>query len=266
MTKYTIPTVMVRNESLPFIEIKEGAWKSYSVRTHSHEELSIGFVEGGSSTITCKALKFKMQAGQSILIPPGIIHLCQPDDLCKFWFTIFYIAPHWFETAFKIELDRVKPQISPIDQQTLEKKDRFLALFKTKSDPLEIESAAILFFGNLMYTSFDMKPLKLSPTASQTELEKIKHYMDQNFSDQVQLDDLARISGMTKFSLLRRFKTHYKLSPHAYIINKRINYAKQLLLEGKTVAHTAVTCGFFDQSHFVKAFRQYVGIAPIDYK
>ncbi|WP_363321037.1 AraC family transcriptional regulator [Desulfobacula sp.] len=34
----------------------------------------------------------------------------------------------------------------------------------------------------------------------------------------------------------------------------------------KTVARTAVTCGFYDQSHFVKTFRQYVGIAPIDYK
>lgn len=266
MTQNTVPTAMVRNAGLPFIEIKEGDWKSYSVRTHSHEELSIGFVEGGSSTITCKALKFKMKARQSILIPPGIIHLCRPDDLCKFWFTIFYIAPHWFEAAFKIKLDRVKPQTSPLDHQTLEKRDWFLDVFKTESDPLEIESAAILFLGHFMFSCFDMNPLTLASAESQTGLEEIKHYMDQNFRDQVQLDDLARISGMTKFSLLRRFKTHYKLSPHAYIINKRINYAKQLLLEGKTVAHTAVTCGFFDQSHFVKTFRHYVGIAPINYK
>ncbi|MBU3953186.1 MAG: helix-turn-helix transcriptional regulator [Proteobacteria bacterium] len=56
------------------------------------------------------------------------------------------------------------------------------------------------------------------------------------------------------------------MSPHAYLINQRINHAKQLLLEGRTVADSAAACGFFDQSHFVKTFRQYMGIAPINYK
>lgn len=266
MTENDIPTAMVRNEGLPFIEVKEGAWKSYSIREHSHDELAIGFVEKGGSTITCNTLEFKIKEGQSILIPPGTIHLCRPDDLRRYRFTMLYIDPDWFKAAFKIEPAGIKPQIKPLDDQAVEEKDRFLALFKTGSDPLDMEVAAILFLGNFMFGSFDIQTLKLPSIDGQTELEGIRDYMDQNFSEQIQLDDLARISGMTKFSLLRKFKAYYKLSPHVYIINKRINLAKQLLLEGKTVARTAVTCGFFDQSHFAKTFRQYVGIAPVDYK
>ncbi|MBU3953187.1 MAG: AraC family ligand binding domain-containing protein [Proteobacteria bacterium] len=92
---------MIRNNHLPFIEIKEGAWEDYSIRHHSHEELQIGFVEKGSSVITCKTLALKMKADQSILIPPDMIHLCRPDDAGKFKFTILYIAPDWFEAAFE---------------------------------------------------------------------------------------------------------------------------------------------------------------------
>ena len=265
-TKNTVPTSMVRNNGLAFIEIKEGAWKNYPIRNHSHEELQIGFVERGSSTITCKTLEFKMKAEQAILIPPGIIHLCQPDDMSKFKFTILYITPHWFEDVFKLDVSKLKPQTTQLDQQVVGNKDLFLASFKSESDPLIMESMAIMFLGNFIFSCFDMQPLKMPSTQRQTELAQVKNYMDHNFGELIQLDDLAKISGMTKFSLLRKFKSRYKLSPHAYLINQRINHAKQLLLQGKTVAMTAVTCGFFDQSHFVKTFRQYVGIAPIDYK
>jgi AraC-like DNA-binding protein/mannose-6-phosphate isomerase-like protein (cupin superfamily) len=266
MTEPPAPTTMVRNAGLPFMEIKEGTWKGYSVRTHSHEELTLGFVEKGGSTITCNALEFKIKEGQSILIPPGMIHLCRPDDLNRYRFTMLYMDPRWFETAFKIEPAKIRPRIRPMDPPALEEKERFLASFKTGDDPLDLESRAILFLGNFMSGGFGMKGLTPPLTGGRAELEAVRQYMDQNFSDQIQLDDLARISGMTKFSLLRRFKARYQLSPHAYLINKRIHLARQLLLEGNTVASTAVTCGFFDQSHFVKTFRQYVGISPMDYK
>jgi len=266
MAKNTIPTSMIRNSCLPSIEIKEGAWENYPVRNHSHEELQIGFVEKGSSVITCKALAFKMKADQSILIPPGVIHLCQPDEASKFKFTILYIAPRWFETEFKLDVTTLKPQVCPLDPQTIENKKQFLALFKSENDPMIMESVAIMFVGNILFNYFDTQPSKKPLTQGQNELTAIRGYLDQHYGELIQLDDLADISGMTKFSLLRKFKAHYRLSPHAYLINQRINHAKQFLLDGETVAMTAVTCGFFDQSHFVKTFRQYVGIAPIDYK
>jgi AraC-like DNA-binding protein len=223
-------------------------------------------VEKGGSTITCSGLEFKIKEGESILIPPGMIHLCRPDDLNRYRFTMLYMDPCWFEAAFKIDPAGIRPRIRAMDHPAIEEKDRFLASFKTGGDPLDLESRAILFLGNFMSGGFGMKGLEAPSTGSRTELEKVRQYMDENFSDPIQLDGLARISGMTKFSLLRRFKARHQLSPHAYLINKRIHLARQLLLEENTVASTAVTCGFFDQSHFVKTFRQYVGITPMEYK
>lgn len=248
------------------MEIKEGAFEDYSVRSHSHNELQIGFVEKGSSKITCKTLAFDMQPDQTILIPPGVVHLCQPDEPGRFKFTILYIDTGWFETAFKINVGRLKPQTAQLDRRAIKTRDRFIKLFRTGDDPLCLESEAIMFLGDSILCRLDLQPEKEFFPQKNNELLRVKTYIDENFQEQIQLDHLAGIAEMTKFSLLRKFKVLYKLTPHACLINLRINHAKQLLLQGNTVAQTAVTCGFFDQSHFVKTFRQYVGIAPINYK
>jgi len=261
-----LPTSMVRKKGLNFLEIKEGAWGDYSTRKHSHEELQIGFVERGSSRITCKNLAFEMKSEQAILIPPDIVHLCEPDDRGKFKFTILYIVPNWFEKTFKLEVSNLEPQIALLDKQGVKNIDRFLDSFKSEIDPLAMESLVIMFLGGFIFSYFKIQPSKITSVPKESKLSQIKEYMDQHFNEPIQLDDLAEISDMSKFSILRKFKTQFKVSPHAYLINKRINHAKQLLINGETVAATAVTCGFFDQSHFVKAFRQYVGIAPVDYK
>jgi AraC-like DNA-binding protein len=257
---------MLRNKGLPFIEIKEGVSGDYAVRHHSHEEVQIGFVEHGSSLITCKALSFEMKSGQAILIPPGIIHLCRPDVADQFRFTIVYIAKDWFEIAFKMDVSRLRPQTASPDQKALKEKDRFMALFKTETDPMILESDTIWFIGHFMFAWFDTGSLMKPALQRKTALLQVKEHMDLNFRDPIQLDDLSGLSGINKFSLLREFKRHYKMSPHAYLINQRINHAKQLLLRGETVASTAADCGFFDQSHFVKTFRNYVGISPVEYK
>ena len=86
---------------------------------------------------------------------------------------------------------------------------------------MNMESMAIMFLGGFIFRSFDLQPLKEDSSPGQTELATTKKFIDEKFSEAVQLDDLVRISGMSKFSLLRRFKKQYKLAPHAYLVNKR---------------------------------------------
>ena len=179
------------------------------------------------------------------MIPPDIIHLCQPDKANSFKFTILYILKDWFEAAFRIDLGRLKPQTSQLDPQTMQDKERFMSSFKSESDAMNMESMAIMFLGGFIYRCFDLEPLKEDSSPGQTELATIKKFIDEKFSEAVQLDDLVRISGMSKFSLLRRFKKKYKLAPHAYLVNKRVNHAKQLLLEGHTVCPGRCKLRFF---------------------
>lgn len=261
-------TTIIRNRHLPFIEFKEGDRSIYAVRKHSHEEISVGFVEKGSSRISCKTLQFELNVNQVILIPPDITHLCQPDDMDNFIFKMLYIDPLWLFSVFNINSRSLTPQFAQLDNSCIEKKDRLLSSFIDIDDPLRVESETAIFIGELLYDVFKVdKPGSGSQRIKKnTNISTIKTYIDKNFTKEIHLDDLANLYGKSKFSLLRKFKSVYNLTPHAYLLNKRINKSKRLLQDGETVAQTAVMCGFFDQSHFIKLFRQYVGMNPIDYK
>jgi AraC-like DNA-binding protein len=246
--------------------LKEGAQSIYAVRKHSHEEISVGFVEKGSSRISCETLRFELNVNHAIFIPPDTTHLCQPDDINKFVFKMIYIDPLWFFSVFNLNVRSLLPQIAHLDNHYIEKKDRFLSSFIDLDDPFQAESEAVIFIGELLYDVFKIEKSRPPRIKKQTDVSIIKTYINENFTQEIRLDDLADLYGKSKFSLLRKFKAVYNLTPHAYVLNKRINKSKRLLQKGETVAQTAAMCGFFDQSHFIKSFRQYVGMNPIDYK
>ncbi|MCP3923192.1 MAG: AraC family transcriptional regulator [Desulfobacterales bacterium] len=262
-----ISTLIIRNKLIPYIEIKSGAEDIYSVRKHSHKELSVGFIEGGSSKITCKELEFILNVNQSIIIPPETVHLCEPDDPLKFNFRMIYISKDWFDETFGVNSGNLKPCQVTLNDSTLELINKFIEIFDNELDGLKIESETIKFLDEIFFNVFSItENIVDNKDSKNLTVEPLKDYIDLNFKEEIRLDDLTEITNENKFKIIREFNKKYRLTPHAYLINKRIEYAKDLLLAGSSVAETAVSSGFFDQSHFIKTFRNFIGVNPIDYK
>ena len=97
-------------------------------------------------------------------------------------------------------------------------------------------------------------------------ISEIKEYLNENYLKDIMLDDLAKIAHVSKYYLIRKFNDCYGLSPHQYITNLRINYSKKLLKNKKDFADIAIESGFYDQSHFIKCFKEYTGVTPMKYK
>ena len=78
---------------------------------------------------------------------------------------------------------------------------------------------------------------------------------------------LAAHCGISEVYFRRIFLNKFGVSPKEYMINLRINYAKQLLQSGQcSVAQTAELCGYFETSHFSREFSKRVGMSPKEYK
>ena len=80
--------------------------------------------------------------------------------------------------------------------------------------------------------------------------------------DVVTLDALARELGTHPSHLVRVFRRDYGLPPHRYVVGRRLDRARRLLLEGMTVADVAAATGFHDQSHLTRHFRALLGTTP----
>lgn len=261
-------TRIYRHPALPFLELKTGAEERYAVRPHSHEELSVGFVEQGSSRIICEHLQFRLNIHDAILIPPHVVHLCKPEDPDNYRFQMLFLDAGWVKNTFNTDPFALAPATTGLSQQDRDAKTAlFLSLASGNRtyDALKLEEETILFIARLPGL------LNAGPAVPDSEpagpaIQQAKSLLDNRFIEDIRLETLETACGLSRFALVRRFRAAFGLTPHAYLINKRINLARQLLSGKETIADIAAHCGFFDQSHFVKTFSAYTGMTPAAFR
>ena len=66
--------------------------------------------------------------------------------------------------------------------------------------------------------------------------------------------------------LIRTFKREYAITPHAYIVNCRIEFSRTQLRKGLPIAAVACEAGFADQAHLQRTFKRIVAATPAQYR
>lgn len=79
------------------------------------------------------------------------------------------------------------------------------------------------------------------------------------------IETLAADVFVSKYYLIRKFRNSIGMTPHQFCIQNRIRKSQGMLDEEKTISRIAAEMGFYDQSHFDKAFQRIVGISPSEY-
>src|SRR5450756_2196869 len=98
---------------------------------------------------------------------------------------------------------------------------------------------------------------------SSRHLRRACDFMAEYFAEDISLEDLAKVTGLTSKHFARAFKQSTGMPPHQYLIMLRIEAAKRRLIGTKaSLADIALACGFADQSHFTSTFRKNVGVSP----
>ena len=93
----------------------------------------------------------------------------------------------------------------------------------------------------------------------------IKELMASMPEQEFSLIELAEMANLSQWHFLRQFKKHVGLSPHAWLIQARLQKSQKLLRQGLNLSEVSQQCGFSDQSHFSRHFRQTFGITPGGY-
>jgi len=95
------------------------------------------------------------------------------------------------------------------------------------------------------------------------QLNQAKHFIEQNLSNTIKIKDLAMQAGLGSSYFFQAFRCTVGVSPHAYIVQRRIESAQKLiLLTHKPLSEIALECGLADQPHLTRLFRSVVGISP----
>jgi AraC-like DNA-binding protein len=253
-----------RDDALPFLEaraIADGRGICYA--KHSHETFSIGAITGGESVYLNGRMREHVGAGTVVLMKPGDVNACNPLGGQPWSYRMFHVDSRWLADVQGRDAFQSYAAVASRDIGLFE---RLEALYATCVDPaadaLEKHGAALDFFAFMHDT---LQPAPAAPHADH-QVRRAAEYLREHRTGAPALDDLCAATGLSPSYLIRAFKARYGMTPHAYLLDCRIQYCREQLRRGRPIADVALAAGFADQAHLQRAFKRHVAATPGQYR
>ena len=98
-------------------------------------------------------------------------------------------------------------------------------------------------------------------------MRRVREYVDAHLGESMDLAELASIAGLSVFHFARQFKQSAGVTPHSYLVQRRVERAQDMLARTDlALSEIAVAAGFSDQSHLARHFRQMLGTTPREFR
>ncbi|MDU8359475.1 AraC family transcriptional regulator [Pseudomonas syringae group sp. J309-1] len=260
-----------RDEQLPFIEARSvGDGRKLCYAKHSHEVFSIGAITAGQSTYLHEKSRQHVGAGTVVLMNPGDVHACNPIADQHWSYLMLYVDTQWL-TGLQHELGLDgNHDFQPIAQTHSTSPGLFRGLnnlyamlIDDQAEVLHKQCTAIAFFSQMQQT---LGSLSIRPELATQRVERAAQYINDNFKQPITLEDMCNAASLSGSYLIRAFEQRYHMTPHAYLINRRIQHARTQLKNGSLIADVAHELGFADQAHFQRAFKKHLAATPGQYR
>lgn len=106
-------------------------------------------------------------------------------------------------------------------------------------------------------------PARNRGTLAPWQIRRVVDFIDDNLSNTIRIDDLAGLVRLSTSYFATAFKAMFGQAPHQYIIARRVDHARHLLLNTSLpLCEIAIDCGLVDQAHLCTLFRKKLGTTP----
>jgi len=240
--------------TLNFIKHK---FKPQKFKKHFHTNYSIGLITQGVHKLNIKNQELIATAKDIKIINPFEMHIA---DGAFSWEYINFMPEKEtidliYQEIFEKEPKEVEFQNSIRDKDAI---GLFLRLYKSK-DAFEKEENFTIFISYLIKNF--LKDRTTLPKIS-TPIKESIEFIRENFLEDITLDEVAKVSKISRYHLIKLFSKEVGLTPYQYILDLRLEYGFELIKLGYPLSLVAFEANFSDQSHFIKAFKARYGFTP----
>lgn len=246
-------------------------------KMHSHPYFELYFLENGTRQIIFTNRLFEIQKNQLAVIPPSVMHKTEGGPYTR---TVITIPPQCLSATEQEILMKCagKAVLSFPQNELIEIKKAFNYIstyfsMDLKQQEVEfVKQSLIDYFIFLLYKNISNNFVSM-PEVKHTApplVLRILSYLEKNYMNNIPLKQLAQTFYVSTVTLHRQFKQYTDLSIKEYLIQLRLNKAKELLRLDKahklSMNDIATSCGFSSANYFSLMFKKNIGIAPTSYR
>ncbi len=274
----------IKDDDFPFF-IQLGKHDVY-MHLHSHADFSeLVIVLDGTANHIVNSEKYFIKKGDVFVINKNTFHgyeeavnfkMCnimyKPKDLYQVgndlknalgYQSLFVLEPSLAkEYNFKSKLQLNLSDYEKVKETIFEMVDEYENKSQGYQTMLYSHFMGLVVFLSRKY-DFDCSGLK----ENLISIAKAVSYIENHFQENINLDHLAELAGLSVRHFNRIFKENYKTTPMSYILSLRIQYACLLLRKSKSrISEIAFESGFEDSNYFTRQFKNIIGCSPKDYR
>lgn len=250
-------TVRAWRPEVPLLqEVLHARFEHHVYPAHTHDSWSVLLIDDGAVSYDLDRHAHEAVPAAVTLLPPHVPHdgrTAVPGD--PFRKRVLYLDPEWLPAHAADAAARHPMLGTPDIVGTVERIQEALA---APGDALTVE-------GELLGLAQLVRPHlgESEETTSDRPLaQRLRRHLDDRFREAFTIAEVAESLGSSRSHLVRVFSQAFGIAPHGYVVGRRVDSARRLLLDGSSPAEAAPASGFHDQAHLTRHFRRVLGTTP----
>ncbi len=239
--------------------------KGSEIIEHSHDDHEIFFPLMGEIQVKTKTQSLKAGPGKMLYVPPRLDHTFTSSKSAEGERLIAIVSDKlWKKAGGKAGPPGV------ISTSQLAKEILFYLLLHTKSKATQsliqtfVETVQEMLATPTLEGETDI--VHLSGKTKDLRLKKAVQSLSDQFAENISMETLANEAGLSVRNFNRLFLVDFGLTPKQVLILRRVNEAKKLLLQRKSVTDVALEVGYSSLSQFIVTFRKVTGQLPSEFR
>lgn len=259
------------------VEVLRTTYQSQTFARHSHDTYTLGLVLRGAGTFWCRGREHFAGKGDLVVIPPGEVHTGSVGvGVDSLSYLAIYLPSELATLHAGLAGARggTPPEFGSCVLRDPRVRRAFQALDRAIGNETAAEETACIAITEMIRRHSapaphnDLAGGRRKIAREPRIVGVVRDVLEDSYanSDETSLHVLAERTGVTPFRVIRAFREATGLAPHQYLIQVRVERARQLLADGAIPSFAALMTGFVDQSHLTYHFKKHLGITPGNYR
>jgi AraC-like DNA-binding protein len=239
-------------------EVFHARFDRHAYPRHTHDTWTVLIVDRGDIRFALDGSDHGSATASVTVLPPHVVHDGRAGRSGSFVKRVLYLDDTYLDQAL---IGHAVDRPSFVDASLRSSLAAAHEALLTDRDPLAAESHLTIAAERLR-AHLRRRTIAAEAPPGPALTDAMRDLLDAHVTTGITLQELSARLSASPEHLIRAFSSRFGVPPHAYLLGRRIDLARALLLEGRPAVDVAVTVGFHDQSHLTRHFRRHVGTTP----